>query len=151
MRPLLTDEHRSWIGKAEPPVEVEVSRRDIVKYSIATEQLQEKYLSGDEAPPMFVFNLFAPLRPMPDIHPDGLGRGAAGPVLPLKRVMAGGTELKLYRPIRPGDRLVGTQRITGMTEKQGSTGPLIFTVRTLEVKSADGEPVFDEIQTAIAR
>ncbi|MDH3644512.1 MAG: MaoC family dehydratase N-terminal domain-containing protein [Gammaproteobacteria bacterium] len=151
MPSLLTDEHRSWIGKAEPPVEVEVSRRDIVKYSIATEQLQEKYLSGDEAPPMFVFNLFAPLRRMPDIRPDGLSRGTAGPSLPLKRVMAGGTELKLHRPIRPGDRLVGTQRITGMAEKQGSTGPLIFTERTLEVKSADGEPVFDEIQTAIAR
>ena len=78
MQSLLTDEHRSWIGKAEPPVEVEVSRRDIVKYSIATEQVQEKYLNGDEAPPMFVFNLFAPLRRMPDIRPDGLGRGAAG-------------------------------------------------------------------------
>ena len=151
MQSLLTEEHRSWIGKPEPPVEVEVSRRDIVKYAIATEQVQEKYLNGDEAPPMFIFNLLGPLRQMQDMRPDGLGRGAAGPRLPLKRVMAGGTELRLHRPIRPGDRLIGTQRITGLFEKQGSTGPLIFTERTLEVKSADGEPVLDEIQTSIAR
>ena len=52
---LLTDEHRAWIGRSEPPVEVEVSRRDIVKYSLATEQVQERYLRGDEAPPMFIF------------------------------------------------------------------------------------------------
>ena len=151
MQSLLNDEHRSWIGKAEPPVEVEVSRRDIIKYSIATEQVQEKYLNGDEAPPMFIFNLFGPLRRMQDMRPDGLGRGAAGPTLPLKRVMAGGTELRQHRPIRPGDRLVGTQRITGLVEKQGSTGPLIFTERTLEVQGTDGEPVLDEIQTSIAR
>jgi hypothetical protein len=46
---LLTEEHRRWIGHEDPPVTVEVSRRDIVKYAIATGQLQEKYLRGDEA------------------------------------------------------------------------------------------------------
>ena len=40
------------------------SRRDIVRYAIATEQVQQKYLDGDEAPPMFVFNLFGVPRPI---------------------------------------------------------------------------------------
>jgi 3-methylfumaryl-CoA hydratase len=84
------------------------------------------------------------------MRPDGLARSGDGPKLPLKRVMAGGTELLIHRPILPGDRLVGTQTITDMFEKQGVTGPLIFTVRTLEVKTIDGEPVLDEIQTSIA-
>ena len=150
MSSLLTDEHRAWIGKTEAPVEVEVGRRDIIKYAIATEQLQQKYLNGDEAPPMFIFNLFGPLRQVGEMRPDGLARGGDGPKLPLKRVMAGGTELLIHRPILPGDRLVGTQAITDMFEKQGMTGPLIFTVRTLEVKTIDGEPVLDEIQTSIA-
>ena len=151
MSSLLTDEHRAWIGKAEAPVEVEVSRRDIVKYAIATEQVLEKYLNGDEAPPMFIFNLFGPLRQLPQMRPDGLPRGGDGPQFPLKRVMAGGTELRIHRPIVPGDRLTGTQSITDMFEKLGSSGPLIFTVRTLEVKAADGEPVLDQIQTSIVR
>ena len=90
MSSLLTDEHRAWIGKTEAPVEVEVGRRDIIKYAIATEQLQQKYLNGDEAPPMFIFNLFGPLRQVGEMRPDGLARGGDGPKLPLKRVMAGG-------------------------------------------------------------
>ncbi len=152
MTSLLTDAHRAWIGHEDPPITVEVSRRDIVKYSIATEQVLEKYLNGDEAPPMFIFNLFGALRPIAELRADGLPRGrGAGPALPLKRVMAAGTELIVHRPIRPGDRLTGTHRIVGMYEKQGSQGPLIFTVRSLAVTDAGGAPVLEEIQTSIAR
>jgi 3-methylfumaryl-CoA hydratase len=152
MTPLLTDEHRAWIGREEAPISVDVSRRDIVKYSIATEQTQPKYLRGDEAPPMFIFNLFGALRPIDELRSDGLARGrGTGPKLPLQRVMAGGTELRMERPIRPGDRLTGTQRIVDIYEKQGSQGPLIFTVRSLRVTDADGELVLEEIQTGIAR
>lgn len=152
MGTLLTEEHKAWIGHEEPAVQVEVSRRDIIKYSLATEQTLPKYLNGDEAPPMFIFNLFGPLRPMSAIRHDGLPRGSGGgPKLPLQRVMAGGTELIFQRPIRPGDRLTGVQSIVDIYEKQGSQGPLIFTVRALRVTDAEGEPVLEEIQTAIAR
>ena len=152
MTTLLTDEHRAWIGHEDPPTHVEVSRRDIVKYSIATEQTLQKYLRGDEAPPMFIFNLFGALRPIAELRSDGLPRGSgAGPKLPLHRVMAGGTELIQTRPIRPGDRLTGVHRIVDLYEKQGSQGPLIFTVRALRVTDAAGAPVLEEVQTSIAR
>jgi len=149
---LLTDEHRSFIGTAEPERTVEVSRRDIIKYAVATQQTQKKYLDGDEAPPMFIFNLFGRIAELHDMRTDGLARGSGrGPHLPLKRIMAGGTEIKMFRPIKAGDRLVGVQRITDIFEKQGSSGPLIFTVRTLTVTTDKGEPVLEEIQTGIAR
>ena len=149
---LLTDEHRAWIGRAAAPVEVEVSRRDIVKYSIATEQQQTRYLRGDEAPPMFIFNLFRPLVGVGEMRKDGLPRSVeGGPALPLNRVMAGGTEVVLQRPIRPGDRLVGVETIKDIYEKAGKQGPLIFTVRELRVTDAAGEPVLVETQTSIAR
>ncbi len=149
---LLTNEHRAWIGKPEPMESVEVSRRDIIKYSVATEQRQQKYLQGDEAPPMFIFNLFGRISALENLRPDGLPkRLVKGPQRPLRRVMAGGTEIHQYRPIKPGDRLVATQQITDMYEKQGSTGPLIFTVRTLSVKTVSGEQILDETQTSIAR
>jgi len=149
---LLTDEHREWIGSEDPPVTVEVSRRDIVKYAVATEQRLEKYLRGDEAPPMFVFNLFGALRPLDQLRADGLPRGqSGGPALPLKRVMAGGTELIQHRAIRPGDRLTATTRLTDLYEKTGAQGPLIFSVRSMRVVDATGAPVLEEIQTAIAR
>ena len=83
---------------------------------------------------------------------DGLARGkATGPKLPLTRIMAGGTQINQHLPIRPGDRLTGTRKITDMYEKQGSTGPLIFTVRSLAITNAQGELVMEEIQTSIAR
>ncbi len=149
---LLTDEHRAWIGHAEEPVTVTVNRRDIVKYAIATEQTRADYLAGDEAPPMFIFNLFGKLVQVAGLRPDGLPRGgAAGPKLPLRRVMAGGTELRIHRPIRPGDVLTGVSRIIDLYEKEGASGPLIFTVRELAVTDADGAPVLEEIQTGIAR
>jgi 3-methylfumaryl-CoA hydratase len=151
-QPLLTDEHKAWIGREQPAVAVEVSRRDIIKYAIATEQTLQKYLCGDEAPPMFIFNLFGALRPVSDLRSDGLPRGSgAGPRLPLQRVMAGGVEIQLQRAILPGDRLTGVARIVDMYEKQGRQGPLIFTQRELRVTDSSGAVVLVEKQTSIAR
>jgi len=69
---LITQEVRAWIGRGDPPITFEVTRRDIIKYSIATEQRLEKYLLGDEAPPMFLFGADRPLSPIAELGPDGL-------------------------------------------------------------------------------
>lgn len=149
---LLTQEHKAWIGSVEESMEVEITRRDICKYAAATDQQLDKYLRGDEAPPMFVFNLFTPIVKLDDLRQDGLPRSRQqGPKLPLKRIMAGGTEIKIFQPIRPGQRLRGERRIDDMYEKEGRTGPLIFTVRKLHVTDAAGATVLEEIQTSIAR
>ena len=150
--PLLSEEHLSWIGHEDAPVEIEVGRRDIIKYSMATEQELAKYLEGDEAPLMFIFNLFAQPVPMDQLRVDGLARGnQKGPSLPLKRVMAGGKEVEVFRPIKPGDKLIGVNRIKNIYKKSGKQGPLIFTEREFEVKDQNGLPVFTETETSIAR
>ena len=152
MNRLLTEDHTAWIGHEEDPVTVEVNRSDIIKYSIATEQLQQKFLTGDEAPAMFIFNLFSPPRPIAELREDGLPTSRnMGPTLPLDRVMAGGTQVTVYRPIHPGDKLTGVSKISDIYEKQGSQGPLIFTVHERNVTDQDAEAVFKEIQTRIAR
>lgn len=149
---LLTEEHLKWVGTSDPAVTVEVSRRDIVKYATSTEQQQQKYLDGDEAPPMFVFNLFSEIPAMDNIRADGLARRASqGPSLPLKRMMAGGTKIELHRPIRPGDVLTATRTLVALSEKEGRTGPLIFVEYSTEVVDADGRAVLSDHQTGIAR
>ena len=148
---LLTTEMKAWIGRSEPPLRIEITRRDIQKYSIATEQTKRAYLDGDEAPPMFVFNLFRPLVGIGQLQTDGLPPGVSLPELPLKRTMAAGTRLQIERPIRAGDILVGTLTLTDIFEKSGSQGPLIFFVNELRVTTDSGEPVLTEIQTQIAR
>lgn len=150
---LLTEEHRADIGKKSAPISALVTRRDIIKYSISTEQLQERYLKGDEAPPLFVMGLFSALPPLDKYRPDGIpgGRGTGGPKLPLKRMMAGGTEFRQYQPIRPGDELVGVSMMSDIYEKEGRTGPLIFVVREFIITTKSGEPVIDQITSLIAR
>ncbi|MEM7100975.1 MAG: MaoC family dehydratase N-terminal domain-containing protein [Pseudomonadota bacterium] len=148
---LLTSDHLDYIGTVEAEVMVEVSRRDIQKYAAATEQQQIKYLNGDEAPPMFIFNLFSEIPQLENLRSDGLARGVKGPRLPLKRVMAGGTRIEQQLPILPGDKLTGKRLVVDMFEKEGSSGPLIFTVRKLVVTNPAGEVVLTETQTSIAR
>ena len=112
---LLSEEHKQWIGREDPPVTIEVSRRDIQKYSAATEQQQPRFLDGDEAPPMFIFNLFSEIPQLNQLRSDGLARSSSpGPKLPLKRIMAGGTEIRQHAPIRPGMTLTGVRKITDM-------------------------------------
>lgn len=148
---LLTPEIKSWIGRSAEPVSVDISRRDIVKYAIATDQTRQAYLDGDEAPPMFVFGLFKPLVAMAELGPDGIAPTSFSPDLPLKRTMAGGTKMKIHRAIRPGETLIGTQVLVDIFEKDGRQGPLIFVVNELRITTSAGEPVMEEIQTRIAR
>lgn len=148
---LITDDVRAWIGRAEPTVRMEVSRRDIIKYAIATEQQRDVYRNGDEAPPLFLFGADRPLTPLTELGPDGLRSDPLLPDLPLKRVMAGGTEQRYHRPIRPGDVLLITRAITDIYEKSGSSGPLIFVDYKITVTDEDGEPVMSETQRRIIR
>jgi 3-methylfumaryl-CoA hydratase len=148
---MISDEARKMIGQSDPPVHVEISRRDIVKYSVSTEQTLEKYLNGDEAPPMFLFGALRPVISMDQLGPDGIANASLVPELPLKRVMAGGTKTRYFRQVKPGDKLVATRTLSDMYEKSGSQGPLIFLVYTLDVKTEAGEPVVEETQTRIVR
>ena len=148
---LITDEIRGWIGRSEPAGTVEVSRREIIRYALASEQRLKKFLNGDEAPVMFLFGLFRPLVPIDDLGPDGLAAPVAAPDLPLKRIMAGGVQIEQHQPIKPGQRLTGTRTLTNISEKSGKQGPLIFLTYRLAVTTETGEPVADEYQTRIAR
>lgn len=148
---LLTDQHRALIGQTDPPVRVEVTRREIRKYAVATEQRCERFLAGDEAPPMFFFGLMRPIVALDALRADGLAPTTAMPDLPLQRTMAGGTRMVLHRPMRAGDTLLVTRTLEDMYEKAGRQGPLIFIVHRLSVVTESGEPVLEEIQTRIMR
>jgi 3-methylfumaryl-CoA hydratase len=148
---LITPEIREWIGRSETLPPIEVTRRDIVKYAIATEQRPEKYRRGDEAPPMFLFGLTRPVVGLDELGPDGIPVQTLLPDLPLKRVMAGGTKTRYQRPVKPGDVLTGTRSIADIYEKTGSKGPLIFVVYEIKVETEAGEPIMQETQTRILR
>jgi hydroxyacyl-ACP dehydratase HTD2-like protein with hotdog domain len=151
MGTLLTPELLSNIGKSAPPKKELVTRRDIRKYSVATGQRQDKFLVGDEAPPMFHIALFWDVVEMESLSPDGVSIDSLLPEFPLKRAMAGGWKIKYHKPILPGDVLVANRTLTAIYEKMGSQGPLIFYEITTKVENESGETVLTEKITRILR
>ena len=149
---LLTQAHKAAIGRELPPVTAEVTRREIRKYAAATGQRLQRFINGDEAPPMFLFGLFTPILPREQLGHDGLPPDSGlVPELPLKRVMAGGSEQSWFRGIYPGDVLVSKQILMDLFEKEGTRGPLIFVVVENRVETDSGVPVMTERSSWIAR
>ena len=151
MSGLITEEIRAWIGRVDPPQRVEVTRRDIIKYAVATEHKLAKYLNGDEAPPLFLFGAHNPITPLADLGADGLRIDTLLPDLPLNRVMAGGISQSHHRPLCAGDVVYLQRKLSDIYEKQGKTGPLIFVVYEIDTRTEDGELVTRQTQTRIVR
>jgi len=151
MPELLTPEIMAQVGNAAPTVHAEVTRRDIQKYAASTGQTAKKYLDGDEAPPLIHMIYLLDVLPADQLRIDGLVEDTLIPELPLKRIMAGSSDIVYHRPIRPGDKLAMTRRLKDIYEKQGKSGPLIFVVLEVAVTTEAGEPVLEETTSLIAR
>ena len=148
---VLTPELKANIGKAAPPRTEVVTRRDLRKYAIATNQRWRKYLDGDEAPPLYHVALFWDVVELGELTEDGVSIDALLPKFPLDKAMAGGLDITYHDRIRPGDVLVGERTLTDIYEKEGRSGPLIFYEVVLEVRREDGSPVITEKTTRILR
>lgn len=148
---LISEEARSAVGKSETFGPTKISRREIQKYSAATQQRVERFRDGDEAPPMFLFGVVRPILEAGELEDDGLAVDRLIPELPLKRVMAGGTKMRLHRPVRAGDTIVATRTLVDLYEKQGRSGPLLFAVTEIRASTQDGELLSVEKQTRILR
>ena len=151
MSSLLSDELLANIGSSTQPRSKLASRREIRKYSIATDQRLRKFLDGDEAPPMFHVALFWDMVELDQLLPDGISVDTLLPKFPLERAMAGGLKIDYHQPILAGDNLTATRTLTDIYEKQGSQGPLIFYEVVMSVINDSGEPVLDEKTTRILR
>ena len=149
--PLLSPALLANIGKQSAPRTEVVTRRDIRKYAIATNQRQRKYLDGDEAPPLFHVSLFWDVVERDMLSPDGVSIDALLPKFPLEKAMAGGLKVAYHTKIHPGDVLIGTRTLTEIYDKQGRSGPLIFYSVVLDVRRDDGTPVLTETTTRILR
>ena len=148
---LLSEELLSNIGRSSEPQRELVTRRDIRKYAVATGNRQQKYLDGDQAPPMFHVPLFWDVVPLDQLTPDGVSVDTLLPKFPLEKAMAGGLEITYHKPVYPGDWLTSTRTLTDIYEKQGRSGPLIFYEVVMEIRDDDGEQVITEKTTRILR
>ena len=125
MSGLLSPELLANIGKTSAPRLELVTRKDIRKYAIATQQRERRFLDGDEAPPMFYLALFWPVPENDQLSPDGVAIDPLLPEFPLKRAMAGGLHIDYHRSIHPGDVLQATRAMLDARPELAGAGAAI--------------------------
>lgn len=129
------------VGKEYDKSTFEVTAEAIEKYARATNDLNERYLSGDDivAPPVFpvvaAFDAFMNAAMDPELQAD------------LLRLVHGAEEHVLYRPIHPGDVLTVSPVLESVDQKD--TGETFTTKATLSDPS--GEPVAEVRGTMFIR
>jgi 3-methylfumaryl-CoA hydratase len=107
---------------------------------------------GDPLPPYWHLAACAVPPPTGVLGPDGHPRSGlvtAPPGRP-RRMFAGG-RLSAPGPVRVGERLDLTQRVTGSADKQGRSGPLRFCTTESVFRRPDGDVVLVEEQDIVYR
>lgn len=128
------------VGKEYETSTFEVTAEHIERYARATNDENERYLSGDiVAPPVFpvvaAFDTFMKAATDPELGAD------------LLRLVHGAEEHVLYRPLRPGDVLTVKPVLESVEQKE--TGETFTAKATLT--DPDGEPVAEVRGTMFIR
>ncbi|MBC8257865.1 MAG: MaoC family dehydratase N-terminal domain-containing protein [SAR324 cluster bacterium] len=122
----MNTEYDAWIGKTEVFKE-QLSELNIKRLQ-HTLNLDAKPLSlGEEVFPLALLILGEPSLPPNQLGEDGHPvRGEFMPPIPLKRRMFAGGEYEFFQPLRVGDLVKISWKITDVNLKQGESGELIF-------------------------
>lgn len=157
------EEQRSWIGRQFSQGVIEVSRADVIKFAIATGAVDAVHFDVDAARAAGHPDLVAPLGfhhalsshstmlvSRHRLGPDGVPAGLI-PDLPLKRAMAGETEIEFLADVHAGDTITVTQTVAGLVEKEGRSGPLILLTVAFEHVNQHGAVVVRERATRVLR
>jgi 3-methylfumaryl-CoA hydratase len=120
------DHLRQWIGRTNEASDIVTAQ--LVKGLRATLFMEiGAPKPGDAAPFTAHWCLAQPVYPMSELGPDGHPtRGGFLPPVPLPRRMWAGGELEFFEPLRVGDEMTRSSRISDVTMKTGSTGVLCF-------------------------
>lgn len=85
--------------------------------------------------------IIAPLTFVASQHGDVLLERIAALNLPFTRVLNGGNEVELFKPVRPGDMITARGKLTEAKLRQGSQGRLLFLVLEMTYTNQRGEMV----------
>lgn len=120
------DHLRQWIGRTQDATDIITAQ--LVKGLRATLFLDVGTpVEGDIAPFTTHWCLAQPVVAMSEIGSDGHpARGGFLPPVPLPRRMWAGGQIEFIDPLRVGDMVTRSSRISDVTMKTGSTGALCF-------------------------
>jgi 3-methylfumaryl-CoA hydratase len=106
---------------------------------------------AETVPPLWHWFFFLPVSPLSEAGADGHPkRGGFLPPVPLPRRMWAGGRLTFHAPLKVGDKATRQSIITGIEDKTGRTGRLVFVTVQHEI-SAGGELKIEEEHDIVYR
>ena len=135
---------REWIGRTETRRD-HIGETQVSQMYATLDRDEPDQLSGSELPLAWHWMFFAAVARHSDVGPDGHPkRGGFLPPVPLPRRMWAGGRLSFDHPLRVGDDIERTSRITDVAAKQGRTGQMVFVTVEHEISDADGVAIREE-------
>ena len=138
------DQLRTWVGRTETRTDLATAVQ-MAAMSATLDRDDSNPVPGTVVPPLWHWLYFLPLSPMSEAGPDGHPkRGGFLPPVPLPRRMFAGGRFEFRHPLRIGDAISRTSRITDVSGKQGRSGTLVFVTVRHEIANGAGVALTEE-------
>ena len=145
--PLLTEEMRILaIGLESSSPTVEVEKGAIIKFAQAIEDDNPLFNNEVEARRSRYGGLIAPptfLRSIPSARPELPFK------LPLSRLLDAGSDWEYFEPVRVGDLITATAKITDVSERTGRLGLMFFNTTVVTYRNQLDQVVATQTSTSI--
>jgi len=158
---MISEEVKQFIGKADPPIVRHVEKGAIRRYAEAVGNDNPLYQDDEYARRSLYGSIIAPpgffgwptktpcsCTGLADIVGElqaALARGG------FPRILDGGISYDFFLPVRAGDILIASPKVTGLSEKEGKGGTMIICNFETTYTNQNGDLVAKANQTFIAR
>lgn len=117
---------QTWIGRTAEVRDV-IGPTPAAALAATLDHESRPWLAGDPLPALWHWLYFLPLHPQRELGPDGHARrGGFLPPVPLPRRMWAGGRFEFHQPLVIGESALRKSLITGVDDKRGRSGALVF-------------------------
>ena len=148
---VITEEMRRAIGVESKPFSMEIEKGAIKKFADAIDDPNPLWRDEEYAKKSRYGGIIAPPTFSTCIRDDDLMRPVLGLECSLKRLLNGGNEFEYFQPIRPGDTISVTLKLTDVQEREAKTGKTLFMYYDVTYRNQRGEIVVIQHNTIIRR
>ena len=144
---VITQEMRDVIGVESEAITYDVERGAIRKFAEAIGDDNPLYVDEEAARKSRYGGLIAPPTFMRSMS---AGRSRATVQSPYPAALDGGSEWEYFEPVRPGDRISVTMKVSEMFEREGRLGNMLFIIRETSYVNQFGKTVAIQHGTGIS-
>ena len=144
---VITQEMRDVIGVESEAITYDVERGAIRKFAEAIGDDNPLYIDEEAARKSRYGGLIAPPTFMRSMS---AGRSRATVQSPYPAALDGGSEWEYFEPVRPGDRISVTMKVSEMFEREGRLGNMLFIIRETSYVNQFGKTVAIQRGTGIS-